>query len=323
MRARECCARAENFDLLQINHESLAHPVLTELNQYHARRHALDRIDACMLRASAPAIAPAALAQGAKCRIAREHDDLPGKRIGSHVDRTFGQNEVITLFDRYRDEEMVRAVVGLVLIRERNLAARRGRAAVVVTGCERPGVVGNADHDSAIGYRSAIGVAASSEAWPFVLAILILGGQQTELGSQRIKAGDDGRMERYVLSGLYCMSLEDESWLRGTCRQCSRARQQQCGRRQACFLEHLEHPRELDRRILCLRASQTRRASIKRRYAIKVNSPRTFAARFRMPLGTLRDWEQGRKEPDAVARAYLTVIGRNPSAVAKALHPTA
>ena len=48
-------------------------------------------------------------------------------------------------------------------------------------------------------------------------------------------------------------------------------------------------------------------------------SQEAFAARFRIPLGTLRDWEQGRKDPDAAARAYLTVISRNPSAVAEAL----
>ena len=48
-------------------------------------------------------------------------------------------------------------------------------------------------------------------------------------------------------------------------------------------------------------------------------SQEEFAARFRIPLGTLRDWEQGRKDPDAAARAYLVVIGRNPSAVAEAL----
>ena len=48
-------------------------------------------------------------------------------------------------------------------------------------------------------------------------------------------------------------------------------------------------------------------------------SQEEFAARFRIPLGTLRDWEQGRKEPDAAARAYLQVIGRNPSAVSDAL----
>ena len=51
-------------------------------------------------------------------------------------------------------------------------------------------------------------------------------------------------------------------------------------------------------------------------------SQEVFAARFRIPLGTLRDWEQGRKDPDAAARAYLVVIGRNPTAVSEALHPT-
>jgi putative transcriptional regulator len=50
-------------------------------------------------------------------------------------------------------------------------------------------------------------------------------------------------------------------------------------------------------------------------------SQEEFSARFRIPLGTLRDWEQGRKEPDAAARAYLVVIGRNPSAVRDALQP--
>jgi putative transcriptional regulator len=50
-------------------------------------------------------------------------------------------------------------------------------------------------------------------------------------------------------------------------------------------------------------------------------SQEEFAERFHIPLGTLRDWEQGRKEPDAAARAYLKVIGRNPSAVTEALQP--
>ena len=44
-----------------------------------------------------------------------------------------------------------------------------------------------------------------------------------------------------------------------------------------------------------------------------------FAAQYHIPLGTLRDWEQGRKLPDAPARAYLTVISRNPEAVADLL----
>jgi hypothetical protein len=43
------------------------------------------------------------------------------------------------------------------------------------------------------------------------------------------------------------------------------------------------------------------------------------AARYHIPIGTLRDWEQGRVEPDQAARAYLTVIAREPEAVRKAL----
>ncbi len=51
-------------------------------------------------------------------------------------------------------------------------------------------------------------------------------------------------------------------------------------------------------------------------------SQEDFAARFHIPLGTLRDWEQSRKAPDAAARAYLVVIASNPSAVGEALRPT-
>jgi len=44
-----------------------------------------------------------------------------------------------------------------------------------------------------------------------------------------------------------------------------------------------------------------------------------FAARYRIPLGTLRDWEQGRAIPDQPARAYLTVIACSPREVQQAL----
>src|SRR4051812_2496650 len=39
-------------------------------------------------------------------------------------------------------------------------------------------------------------------------------------------------------------------------------------------------------------------------------SQEEFAARYHIPIGTLRDWEQGRVEPDQAARAYLKVIAR-------------
>jgi putative transcriptional regulator len=44
-----------------------------------------------------------------------------------------------------------------------------------------------------------------------------------------------------------------------------------------------------------------------------------FALRYHIPLGTLRDWEQGRCEPDQPSRAYLTVIAHDPEGVKRVL----
>jgi putative transcriptional regulator len=44
-----------------------------------------------------------------------------------------------------------------------------------------------------------------------------------------------------------------------------------------------------------------------------------FARRYQIPLGTLRDWEQGRTQPDRAARAYLNVIAYDPENVRSAL----
>ena len=44
-----------------------------------------------------------------------------------------------------------------------------------------------------------------------------------------------------------------------------------------------------------------------------------FALRYRLNVARLRDWEQGRSRPDSAARAYLTVIEKEPEAVERAL----
>jgi putative transcriptional regulator len=44
-----------------------------------------------------------------------------------------------------------------------------------------------------------------------------------------------------------------------------------------------------------------------------------FASRYDIPIGTLRDWEQGRTEPDQPARAYLRVIAKDPERVHRLL----
>lgn len=57
-------------------------------------------------------------------------------------------------------------------------------------------------------------------------------------------------------------------------------------------------------------------AAVRRRLRL---SQGAFATLFGIPLATLKDWEQGRRQPDAPARAYLRVIARDPKAVRRAL----
>lgn len=48
-------------------------------------------------------------------------------------------------------------------------------------------------------------------------------------------------------------------------------------------------------------------------------SQQEFAARYSFGLARLRDWEQGRSQPDGAVRAYLLVIAREHEAVDRAL----
>ncbi len=44
-----------------------------------------------------------------------------------------------------------------------------------------------------------------------------------------------------------------------------------------------------------------------------------FAKALRIPLATLRNWEQGRVLPDPAARSLLAIVARNPRAAFRAL----
>ena len=44
-----------------------------------------------------------------------------------------------------------------------------------------------------------------------------------------------------------------------------------------------------------------------------------FSKALRIPLSTLRNWEQGRVLPDPAARALLTIVAKNPKIALKAL----
>ena len=65
------------------------------------------------------------------------------------------------------------------------------------------------------------------------------------------------------------------------------------------------------------RMKRTAQAKIFRR-ALELTQEE-FAVRYHIPLGTLRDWEQGRTEPDQPAQAYLKLIARDPDRVNRML----
>jgi putative transcriptional regulator len=48
-------------------------------------------------------------------------------------------------------------------------------------------------------------------------------------------------------------------------------------------------------------------------------SQQRFASAYRIPLPTLKNWEQGRRYPDAPAAAYLLAIKRKPKEVREAV----
>jgi putative transcriptional regulator len=54
------------------------------------------------------------------------------------------------------------------------------------------------------------------------------------------------------------------------------------------------------------------------RRALRMSQHR-FAAAYRIPLATLKNWEQGRRNPDAPAAAYLRAIQRRPKEVMEAV----
>ncbi|MFT3976212.1 MAG: transcriptional regulator [Sphingomonas bacterium] len=63
--------------------------------------------------------------------------------------------------------------------------------------------------------------------------------------------------------------------------------------------------------------SRARVASIdvKKVRAATRKSQAEFASTFHLPIGTVRDWEQNRRQPDAPARVLLSMIEADPMAV--------
>jgi len=70
------------------------------------------------------------------------------------------------------------------------------------------------------------------------------------------------------------------------------------------------------------RVTKFKPADVKALRARLGQSQTEFAMMIGVSVGTLRNWEQGRRQPEGPALALLRVATRNPLLVAKALHAT-
>ncbi len=66
-------------------------------------------------------------------------------------------------------------------------------------------------------------------------------------------------------------------------------------------------------------ARMRRPTSVKRLRIERGLSQTEFAERFHIPVGTIRDWEQRRSEPDQAAQAYLKIIAADAAFVERTL----
>jgi putative transcriptional regulator len=73
------------------------------------------------------------------------------------------------------------------------------------------------------------------------------------------------------------------------------------------------------RRVKGVRVTKVELPDVKAiRRSLRMSQHR-FAVTFRIPLPTLRNWEQGRRAPDAPAMAYLLAIKRRPKEIMEAV----
>jgi putative transcriptional regulator len=75
----------------------------------------------------------------------------------------------------------------------------------------------------------------------------------------------------------------------------------------------VQHPRVAHLRVHMVEVPNVR--AIRRKLRM---SQTEFAKKYRIPLPTLKNWEQGRRQPDAPASAYLQAIAMRPREISEA-----
>jgi putative transcriptional regulator len=79
-----------------------------------------------------------------------------------------------------------------------------------------------------------------------------------------------------------------------------------------------DDPEDFDATPEAMERAQRARLIRMTRTGLGLSQPE-FAARFHVPVGTLRDWEQARVTAPDFAVAYVRVIARHPEIVARAV----
>lgn len=77
-------------------------------------------------------------------------------------------------------------------------------------------------------------------------------------------------------------------------------------------IEHVEGGRELRTTVVYVADAKTIRRQLRM-------SQQEFAKSYRIPLRTLQGWEQGQRQPDGPATAYLQAIARLPKQIKTAI----
>jgi putative transcriptional regulator len=85
----------------------------------------------------------------------------------------------------------------------------------------------------------------------------------------------------------------------------------------ASMEQAVKHAR--DRKVRGMRVTKVEMPDVKAlRRSLRMSQNR-FAVAYRIPLPTLKNWEQGRRLPDAPAAAYLLAIKRRPKEIMESL----
>lgn len=131
----------------------------------------------------------------------------------------------------------------------------------------------------------------------------------SEKNTIRVERLSDGRVVQVMPDGSKHLLQDETDWVR--------LRAMTESEIEAAAVEDLDNPPLTDEELKKFRRVPDLKEILQKLHMTQEQ----FATKFHVPLGTLRDWEQGAKYPDTATRSYLRVIEKVPHIVMQALDP--